>query len=222
VNAVAALYERQIDALAPGATYAYGPDPNDECAPRVVAAGRDAAFAALADDLGEGRVEIVAQAADGGACLVEGSIAGVATIGASLRLDDDGAVERVLSFCTSPVERRLAAAGGDGRTVLDAYFDRLERADFDGAVACFSPDVLYSHPPYAPGGPRVEHHGREALLAGFVARGPRSWHHRILTCLQAGGDCLVEGDVEGAGVWLSSFSLDPHGLISRYCAFYAR
>ena len=131
-------------------------------------------------------------------------------------------VERVLSFRTSPVERRHAAGRGDARAVLDAYLERLEHADFEGAVECFSPDVLYSHPPYARGGARVEHRGREALLAGFVARGPRSWRHRILTCLQAAGDCLVEGDVEGAGVWLSSFSLDERGLIARYCAFYAR
>jgi hypothetical protein len=219
------MYERREDAFAENATYAFGPDPHDECASRVQASGRKAALAALAEDLGDGCVEIVAYAGDGRDCLLEATVVArlpVATIGAALRIDAEGAVERVLSFRTVPVERRRAADGGDALAALQTYLERLERSDFDGAAACFSPDVLYSHPPYAPGRPRVEHRGRDALATGFAARGPRSWQHRIITCLQRGGDCLVEGDVEGLGVWLSSFSLDGQGLISRYCSFYAR
>jgi SnoaL-like domain len=225
--AVLALYDRRAEAFAADATYAFGADPVDECAPRAVVSGRDEAAAALAHDLGDGRVELLACVHGGRDCLLEGRVVNggpVAAIGAAVRLDSAGAVERVLSFRTQPVEPPPRAVPNEhhGQVVLDGYFERLERADFAGAAACFSPDVLYSHPPYAPGGARVEHRGREALAAGFAARGPRTWRHRIITFLQDGSECLVEGDVEGLGVWLSSFSLDEHGKIARYCSFYAR
>jgi SnoaL-like domain len=202
--------------------YAYGADPTDECAPRTVVRGSSEAARALAADLGGGELELVACAGAGCDLLVEARVID-GTLGAAVRLDDDGDVVRVLSFRTQPVEPPAPIRDGthDGRAILDAYFERLEAADFDGAAACFAPNVLYSHPPYAPGGPRVEHRGRDALAAGFAARGPRGWHHRVLRFAQNGDRCLVEGDVEGLGVWLSSFSLDGDGLIARYCSFYA-
>jgi hypothetical protein len=220
--AVSALYAGHAEPLAPSVTYAFGADPADECAPRTLVTGREAAFAALEGELAGGQAAIETCAVDGRDCLVEVGVPGLATIGASLRLDRAGAIERVLSFRTRPVGRRPGVDAGDAQAVLATYLERLEEGDFEGAAACFSADVLYSHPPYAPGGERFERHGREDLLAAFVARGPRSWRHRVLTCVQQGGECLVEGDVEGLGVWLSSFSLDEQGLISRYCSFYAR
>jgi hypothetical protein len=203
-------------------TYAYGADPLDECAPRVVARGVDDAVRALACDLNGGELDVVACAGVGPDVLLEARVVD-GTLGAVVRLDEDGAVVRVLSFRTQPVEPPAPARNGvhDGRVILAAYLERLEAADFDGAAACFAADVRYSHPPYAPGGPRVEHRGRDALAAGFAARGPRPWHHRSLRFAQNGDRCLVAGDVEGLGVWLSSFSLDDDGLIARYCSFYA-
>jgi SnoaL-like domain len=210
-----------VTIFAADATYAYRADPIDECAPRVVARGREDAARALAADV-RGDVEIVACAGRRRDVLLEARAAGE-TLGASVRFDDDGAVARVLSFRAQLVEPPAPQrdSGHDGRAILDTYLARLEAAEFRAAADCFSDDVLYSHPPYAPGGPRVEHRGRAALAAGFAARGPRSWHHRVLVFAQDGDRCLVEGDVEGHGVWLSSFSLDDDGLISRYCSFYA-
>jgi SnoaL-like domain len=211
-----------VTPFAVNVTYAYGADPLDECAPRVVARGVDDAVSALACDLNGGDLDVVACAGVGPDVLLEARVVD-GTLGALVRLDDDGAVARVLTFRTQAVEPPAPARdrAQDGRTILAAYFERLEAADFDGAAACFAPDVLYSHPPYAPGGPRAEYRGRDALAAGFAARGPRSWHHRVLRFAQNGDRCLVAGDVEGLGVWLSSFSLDPDGLVARYCSFYA-
>jgi hypothetical protein len=211
-----------VSVFAADVTYAYGADPADECAPRTVAHGAGAAANAFAVDLRGGELEIVAVAADGQDLLLEARVVD-GTFGAAVSLDADGAVKRVLSFRTQPVEppAPLGPAVGDGRATLDTYFARLEAAEFAAAAACFSPDVLYSHPPYAAGGARVEYRGRDALAAGFAARGPRRWHHHVLRFAQHGDRCLVEGDVEGLGVWLSSFSLDADGLIARYCSFYA-
>ena len=164
--------------------------------------------------------------------LAGGSGGHTATFCASLRLDEKGTITRLLSFRSDPVPPPTSWAGEregghDARAAIDSYLAALERSEFGAAAECFAPDVLYSHPPYAPGGPRVEVRGRKALRAAFTARGPRSWRHRILVGVQRGGECIVEGDVEGvggaaAGTFLSCISLAEDGLIRRYCSFYAR
>lgn len=214
-----------------------------ETAPRVETVGR----AALLERF-EARGprpfvhDILLCAVDGAACLVEGVSRPVSTEGrassfvASLQLDASGVISRYLAYAAAPAvvpAPAQAAAGpaspGDARAVLDRYFHALDDGAFEEAAACFSEDVLYSHPPYMhtgiEGNQRVEFHGRTELLAKFRERGAQSFDHRLLACIQRGPHCLVEGLVEGlpegrSGSFISSFTLDGDGLIRRYLSFY--
>lgn len=224
--------------FAADAVYLFGADPVDECAPRTATSGSDQIARAIGADLSSGRPEILVCLHDSHDCLLEGrlvdgrSTSQTATFCASLRLDEKGAITRLLSFRSRPVEPSTSwtserDGGHDARAVIDSYLSALERSEFDAAAECFATDVLYSHPPYAPGGPRVEVRGRDALRAAFTGRGTRSWRHRILVSVQRGSESIVEGGVEGvggsaAGTFLSSVSLAEDGLIRRYCSFYAR
>jgi hypothetical protein len=109
--------------------------------------------------------------------------------------------------------------------VLERYFRHLGAANFPEAVASFSPDVMYDHPPYSPGTPRAVFHGRDELLDGFAnTRGPTPARQVVLSHVQAGRDCFIEGVVDGipnGGSFVSSLSLDGEGLIHRYVAFYS-
>lgn len=185
--------------------------------PCTIARGRKEVEALL---VGE-RPEILVRAEAGRDVLIEGRLPD-ATVAASFQLDGDGAIARGLAFRTRPVEppRSPCSDGHDVRSVLDAYFERLEAGEFAAAADCFSEDALYSHPPYAPGGERVDVHGRAALRALFEQRGRQPWRHRILVAVQSGADCLLEGDVHGLGSFISSFSLGEDGLIRRYVSFY--
>jgi hypothetical protein len=210
-----------------------------EVAPRLVTVGRDALLTRLTQrGLQPYRHELLLCLRRGSSCLVEGSIrrADASPDGsfvASIQLDDDGLVERYLAYAAEPLVEpgpRLASEPpADAMTVLHRYFEELEAGDFVAAAACFSEDVVYSHPPYRhtdnAGEARVEFRGRDALLAGFRRRGRRSFRHRILVCLQRGPSCMLEGVVDGlpggtTGSFVSSLSLDDAGRIQRYLSFY--
>ena len=177
--------------------------------------------------------------ADGAGCLVEG--VGVepstgqafATFVASVQLDDDGLVGRYLSYMTAPAV--VPAPSGTGPTPADAadvlarYFEALDRGAFDEAADQFSPDVVYSHPPYRHTGidsnDRVVFRGRDELRAAFNARGRQSFDHRVVTIGQRGPHALLEGVVEGlpgggSGSFISSLTLDSDGRMQRYVSFY--
>jgi SnoaL-like protein len=185
--------------------------------PCTIAHGRTEVEAML---VGE-RPEILVRAEAGQDVLIEGRLPD-ATAAASFQLDGDGAIVRGLAFRTRPIEspRSSGPNGHDARSVLDAYFERLEAGEFAAAADCFSEDALYSHPPYAAGGERVDVHGRKALRALFEERGRQPWRHRILVAIQVGADCLLEGDVHGLGSFISSVSLAGDGHICRYVSFY--
>ena len=210
----------------------------DERAPRTVAVGLDEIERALVTDLAPeaSLPEVLVCLQADADCLHEGRLVDratrepTATIVASFQLDGSGAVTRALTFRVPPIEpssswsRPAAGAPADARAVLDRYFRALDSARFEDAVACFSKDVLYSHPPYWPGAERAEFRGRDELAAGFEARGPRKNYHEITVCTQRGLECLVEGyshkpETGQTSQFISSLSLDDEGLIRRYAAF---
>jgi ketosteroid isomerase-like protein len=187
--------------------------------------------------------DILLCAMEGSSCLVEGVLRRTdrsevwASFAASMQLDGIGLVRRYLAYlCIPAVELTPAgaapsngAAAGDAAAALDRYFGALDAGAFADAAACFSEDVLYSHPPYRhtgiDGNERVSFRGRSELLRAFEARGRQSFDHRILASIQRGPHCLLEGIVEGlpeggTGSFVSSLTLDGDGLIRRYVSFY--
>jgi len=175
----------------------------------------------------------------GASCLVEGvgveSSTGeiIGTFVASAELDEDGLIDRYLSYRTSPSTETAPAGDGaapaDAADVLHRYFDALDAGAFDEAADQFSEGVVYSHPPYRhtglDGHERVVFRGRPELRAAFTARGRQSFDHRLLVIGQRGPRCLVEGIVEGLpngrdGSFISSLTLDGDGRIQRYLSFY--
>ena len=180
---------------------------------------------------------------EGSSCLVEGvsrtadTDEAWASFAASMQLDDGGLVQRYLAYMCTPAVAltptdaapREGGATGDAAAALDRYFGALDTGAFEDAAACFSEDVLYSHPPYRhtgiDGNERVVFRGRSDLLRAFEARGRQSFDHRILASIQRDSHCLLEGIVEGlpegrTGSFVSSLTLDEDGLIRRYVSFY--
>lgn len=236
-------FEAATAAFSEDVLYAVPPLGAVETAPRVETVGRAALLAWF-----EGRGarawahEVLLCAVEDRTCLLEGvshdTADGrvVASFVASLRLADDGTVARYLAWGVAPAVSPSpgeAATGteatGDAAGVLARYFDALDAGAFEDAAACFSSDVVYSHPPYRHTGidsdRRVELHGRDALLANFRARGVQRFDHHVLACLQRGPHCLVEGRVEHLpggrdGSFVSSLTLDGDGLVRRYVSFY--
>jgi hypothetical protein len=178
------------------------------------------------------RLDVLASVADGDDVLVEGRTVAAdgtpdATILASVRGEER--VGRALVYACplvdpSPTWADAAPSSGDARAMVDRYFELLDGSDFEGAAACFSDDVLYSHPPYGPGLPRAEFRGYDELLAGFRNRGPKPDRaHTILRSPQAGRECLLEGytvDLPVGGSFIASLSLGDDGRIRRYVAVY--
>jgi hypothetical protein len=214
--------------------YAYWDGEGDETADRTVVVGRTAIAAALAASA-DLRPEPVLSLRDRENWFVEGALVtasggAAATFAASAQLDSAGRIDRCLTFRCPLVERpagpaAAASGSGDGRAILERYFEHLIGGELAEACECFSEDCLYSHPPYAPGTPRVEFRGRDELLQGFRrTRGRRSSRPRIVCSLQRGADCFIEGVVDNdagpKGSFVSSASLDGGGLIRRYVAFY--
>lgn len=234
---------RATEAFSEDALYAVPPLGSIETAPRVATVGR-AALLAWFEDRGPRTWvhDVLLCTVDGPACLLEGVSHDtgdgrvLASFVASLRLAGDGTIARYLAWGTTPAVTPSPADAApatdptaDAGAVLGRYFDALDTGDFDAAAACFSPDVVYSHPPYRhtgiDGDRRVELRGRAALLANFRARGRQSFDHRLLACVQRGPHCLVEGRVENIpggrdGSFVSSLTLDGDGLVRRYVSFY--
>lgn len=174
---------------------------------------------------------------DGSRHLIEGerTTSGGGTFVASVHTNSRGLVTRYLEFgcravCDPPGES--AAAGvrpGHAATVVHDYFSALDSGDFAAAAACFSGNVLYSHPPYRHTGidsdARVEFRGHEELLDAFHRRGRTDFGHEVLVLIQQGSHALMEGRVDDlpdgrTGSFISSLTLDVSGRISRYVSFY--
>jgi SnoaL-like domain len=219
--------------------YALPPAGEIETNPRVEHHGRDE-LAAWFDRRGRRPFahDVQLCVVDGAACLLEGLIRDAggetsATFVASAQVDESGLVKRYLAYGCTPAVDPPPTGGGpapaDAGKALHAYFDALDAGQFEEAADCFSPGVVYSHPPYRHTGldsdDRVVFRGREALLAAFRVRGRQSFDHRILDCVQRGRHCLLEGLVEGlpegrTGSFISGLSLDDDGRIERYVSFY--
>jgi ketosteroid isomerase-like protein len=224
--ATAAVPDGAISAV-PGAD---GP----ETAPRVIARDASSLRRALEAAFAGRRTEVLVCVTSGDAdCLVEGRLVDAAgapmeNFVASYQLRG-GQLARQLVYTCPLVEpsRTWGAEGpppGDARGIVDRYFEHLDTSDFEAAAACFSPDAVYSHPPYGPGQPRAEFRGRDELLAGFRRRGPKPDRaHHIDLSPQRGSECFLEGytiDKPCGGSFISSLSLDADGLIQRYVAVY--
>jgi ketosteroid isomerase-like protein len=177
---------------------------------------------------------------DGPDTLVEGVLgdgdgAAVATFVGSARIGSGGLIERYLAFSCAgvrdaiPTDVDAAIAPADAAKVVHEYFTHLDNGRLAEAAACFSHDVLYSHPPYRHTGiddpDRIEFRGRPALEAAFARRGQASFDHEVLTSIQRGPHCIFEGAVRnlpggGTGSFISSLSLAADGTIRRYVSFY--
>jgi hypothetical protein len=230
----AANLDGVVAVTAPGAVCALPPATGPETAERVLAEDPAALRDALEPAFGRGRrLETLACVVDGDDVLIEGRTvrsdgAAHATIMAALRCDAGGErlARQLVYACPlvepSPTWTQRPPASGDARATVDRYFELLDGNAFEEAAECFSPDILYSHPPYGPGQPRAEFRGRAELVAGFRRRGPKpDREHIIVRSPQAGRDCLLEGytiDMPVGASFISSLSLDDDGRIRRYVA----
>jgi hypothetical protein len=233
-----ALMEGDLDAAAdavPDGALSALPAGGVETAPRAIVRRRDSLREALAPAFGAKRAELLCAVTHGAhACLVEGRLTGpgtgpAETFLASFRLEH-GRIARQLVYVCPLVEpspswnRDGAGRYGDARSTVDRYFKHLDASEFEAAAECFSPDVLYSHPPYGHGLPRAEFRGRDELLAGLRRRGPKpEREHHIELSPQSGPECFLEGytiDHPQGGSFISSLSLDSAGRIHRYLAVY--
>jgi hypothetical protein len=146
------------------------------------------------------------------------------------QLDEDR-IARALVFRCDPVEDNADTVddnvtGVDIRQKLNEYFAELDAARFENATTYFSERVLYTHPPYSPGTPRVAFRGRAELLDGFRRRGAQPCVNIVDVSVQRGpflmveGHDLVDGTSEGpTGSFISSATVDAAGKILRYVAF---
>jgi ketosteroid isomerase-like protein len=231
--------EEAVEAFADDVVYALPPGAGGETSPRVIRTGRDAVLGALRERRQpDRRHEIQLCGHEKGSCLLEGVVSRadgtrLSTFAASAQLDDAGLVSRYLAYqCSPPVDAAPTDRGrspADALDGLDRYFHALDDGDFAAAAQCFSPDVVYMHPPYRhtgiDGDERVVFRGRDHLLAAFEARGRQSFDHMVLVGVQRGAHAIVEGVVTGlaaggTGSFLSSLSLDGDGRIQRYMSFY--
>jgi len=183
---------------------------------------------------------VVTSVRDGPDGLLEGLLVDRAAVqlgafAASFRLGPDGRIARYLAFATTDVPDPDSVTlpsdppSTDALDVVERYFQALDEGRFEEAAACFSPDTMYSHPPYRhtglDGGGRVVFRGRAELLAAFGRRGRTTFEHEVLVSVQRGPHCLLEGIVRGLpdggdGSFVSSLSLSADGTIQRYVSFY--
>lgn len=114
------------------------------------------------------------------------------------------------------------------RGAVERYLDALEQFDLAAALACFTEDAFYSHPPYGDsdnGGWRHEVCGHDALLALFERRGHRPDVHHAVTQAALEGEqgfvagTFVHGDGSVAGSFVSVVTLAADGRIASYAAY---
>ena len=98
--------------------------------------------------------------------------------------------------------------GGPLPPALDGYYADLDAGRLVEAGKHFTDDVLYALPPAGEieTNPRVEHVGRDAVLAWFDQRGRKPHVHDVQLCVAVGRDCVLEGVTrDDAGQVLSTF-----------------
>jgi hypothetical protein len=217
------LLEGDASAFAAGALYAHAAPEEDLHATRSLA--RDpATIAAVLAARGPETPEVLTGVADGRDCFAEGRLDDTSFV-VSLQLADDGAIARALWLASAPVPPSGGQGDpGDARPILERYFTHLQAGEFEAAVACFSDDVLYSHPPYRGDTERAQFRGHDELLHGLVHKRGISPARQVITGLvQRGPECFIEGIVEGvpnSGTFVSSVSLAADGRMARYAAWY--
>jgi hypothetical protein len=224
-DALARLLRGDPAVFAERAVFAHASPTDDLRWSASIARGsRDAAAA-----LPRAPVEPIVWAHDGDRSFAEGR-SGDETVLLSAQTDGRGAVRRALRLACAPLDPPVAhdGEGGrwpDARPVIETYLAHLRAAEFESAVGFFSPDCLYSHPPYRDGMGRVVYRGHDELLHGFVHdRGPSPVVQIVEAFVQRGPHALLEGVVEGipnGGTFAASCSIDRDGRLSRYVAFYA-
>lgn len=112
------------------------------------------------------------------------------------------------------------------------YFGALEACDFEGALECFTDDVVYQHPPYGVAGhpghegddPVAwnEARGKTELRRMFQFRGTHpGFTHHITTFARTGDVCFHQGFARTDGVrnemtWVSVSRVNSEGLIAEY------
>jgi ketosteroid isomerase-like protein len=217
------------------------PDPaRPEAGQRVIAAGREAAAAALARDaLGRGRREPVfccAQRDRAAIEFAEASPDGTRRSSIVTMQLAAGSITRIVAFRHTYVPR-LAGPGtagtpaGAAGTPADAaqllvrrYLDELEAGRAAEAAGCFAEDAIYSFPPRTADGDRGVVTGRSAITSVFEARGTNAARHHIeqVTGNAAGTDFVISGRVTGLPAGQSATFAScvqvAAGLISRYVA----
>lgn len=113
----------------------------------------------------------------------------------------------------------------DPVTQIHRYFEHLEAGNFEEAVACFSKDAFYSHPPYRwelPSSGRHEATGHAELLSLFQRRGKRDSHHEYNTYVVGDRGFVSGTSITGAGSagsFISEFTVDADGLLSLYVTY---
>lgn len=232
----AADLEAAVACFAPDGAYGFPSDPEEETDPRRVGEAETLPETIAADPV-FGRAHAIRVCAhEGSDCLLEGTVLDeeggpLLSFAASFQLAVDGKLRRMIAFRCAPTEDATdlhaeLASGIDAQERLGAYLHELERGNMEAAVAYFTEDCLYAHPPYAKASPRVEYRGREQLKAGFERRGSLPKRHFVPVAIQRGPHLLIEGHVWVDGVpegrtesFMSSASLDPDGRIRRYFAF---
>jgi hypothetical protein len=225
--------EEAVGLVTPDALSALPPaGHHEETAPRRLTEGREELRTILPGSFGNGPMTLLTVAGtEDGHWLLEARIESdpAETLIASFTTEGDLISRQLVFRCrlVEPPPASSATATHDGLVGVERYFEHLEAADMPAAVACFSTDALYSHPPYkhAPEEGRAEFRGHGELLAGFERRGYRTVHHELLAHAQSGADFLVEGgtdDEPGGGSFISSVSLDADGRIRRYLALFTQ
>ncbi|MGE3620603.1 MAG: nuclear transport factor 2 family protein [Acidimicrobiia bacterium] len=112
------------------------------------------------------------------------------------------------------------------RAVVERYLHALQAFDLDATLDCFTPDAVYSHPPYRDEpaeAPRHEVVGHAGLRRLFEARGPRPTAHHLDVVARAGDEAFASGLVTQGGTAVASFlahlRLAPDGRIAAYAAY---
>lgn len=229
--------ERAEQAFAADGVCALPGERAEETAPRSIFERQNLAKAFAADPFCGHSHQVRISAHESPDVLLEGLILDAdggltQTFASSIRLDPEGRIRRCLIYRCSPIDE-LGPPLSENRSDVDPgyrigeYFRELAAGRFRQATACFSADCLYSHPPYFPGDSRVNFRGHDELLAGLENRGEQDWEHHLAVSVTRGPHLLVEGYTfldrtphGRTGSFLSVASLDTHGRIQRYVAFY--